>query len=51
MKRFFLPILLQVIYTLSFAQTAKYSNDFLNIGVGARWLSMGNTGVAIGFRC
>jgi hypothetical protein len=46
MKRFFLPILLQVIYTLSFAQTAKYSNDFLNIGVGAKWLAMGNTGVA-----
>ncbi|MDD3891384.1 MAG: PorV/PorQ family protein [Bacteroidales bacterium] len=29
------------------AQTAKYSNDFLNIGVGARWLAMGNTGVAL----
>ncbi len=28
------------------AQTAKYSNDFLNIGVGAKWLAMGNTGVA-----
>lgn len=30
----------------AYAQTAKYSNDFLNIGVGARWLAMGNTGVA-----
>lgn len=29
------------------AQTAKYSNDFLNIGVGAQWLAMGNTGVAL----
>ena len=28
------------------AQTAKYSNDFLNIGVGAKWLAMGSTGVA-----
>lgn len=28
------------------AQTAKYSNDFLNIGVGAKWMAMGNTGVA-----
>jgi len=29
-----------------FSQTAKYSNDFLNIGVGAKWLGMGNVGVA-----
>lgn len=28
------------------AQVAKYSNEFLNIGVGARALGMGNTGVA-----
>lgn len=27
-------------------QIAKYSNEFLNIGVGARALGMGNTGVA-----
>jgi len=30
----------------TYSQTAKYSNDFLNIGVGARWLAMGSTGVA-----
>ena len=29
-----------------FAQTVKYSNEFLAIGVGARALAMGNTGVA-----
>src|SRR5215208_5817303 len=28
------------------AQTAKYSNEFLNIGVGARALGMGNANVA-----
>lgn len=28
------------------AQIVKYSNEFLNIGVGARSLGMGNTGVA-----
>ncbi len=32
----------------AFSQVAKYSNDFLDIGVGARWLSMGSTGVAGG---
>lgn len=31
-----------------FAQSAKYSNDFLNIGVGAKWMAMGSTGVAMG---
>jgi hypothetical protein len=45
MKRFFLVILLAIIHFSVLAQAAKYSNDFLNIGVGARWLSMGNTGV------
>ena len=47
MKRFLsIAALIQLVCTLSFAQTAKYSNDFLNIGVGAKWLAMGNTGVA-----
>lgn len=41
-------IALFVFFGLSLsAQTAKYSNDFLNIGVGAQWLAMGNTGVAL----
>lgn len=46
MKRFSFTILIIVIHLATLAQTAKYSNDFLNIGVGARWLAMGNVGVA-----
>ena len=26
---------------------SKYSNDFLNIGAGSRWMGMGNSGVAL----
>ena len=29
-----------------YSQTAKYSNDFLSIGVGAKWLGMGSIGSA-----
>ena len=29
-----------------FGQTAKYSNDFMHIGIGAKWMGMGNTGTA-----
>lgn len=32
--------------TISIAQVAKYSNEFLNVGVGARALSMANANVA-----
>jgi hypothetical protein len=32
--------------TSVFSQTAKYSNDFLSIGVGAKWMGMGSTGSA-----
>jgi hypothetical protein len=35
-----------VIPVLSFAQFRKYSNEFLNIGAGARGLAMGNAQVA-----
>ena len=35
-----------VIPALSFAQFRKYSNEFLNIGAGARGLAMGNAQVA-----
>lgn len=34
------------ISTISFAQIAKYSNEFLSVGVGARALSMANANVA-----
>lgn len=46
MKFFFLPFLFLFTCFSALPQTAKYSNDFLNIGVGARWLAMGNVGVA-----
>lgn len=42
MKRFFLIGLL-ISSTLVFAQTRKYSNEFLNIGVDAQAMAMGNT--------
>lgn len=47
MKRLAIVALLAFVSISLNAQTAKYSNDFLNIGVGARWLAMGNTGVAL----
>ncbi len=43
-KELFLLLILSNFAALS--QTAKYSNDFLNIGVGAKWMGMGNTGSA-----
>ncbi len=46
MKRVVFLFFISILHLSAFAQTAKYSNDFLNIGVGARWLAMGNTGVA-----
>lgn len=46
MNRFLIFILFSTISYGLLAQTTKYSNDFLNIGVGAKWLAMGNTGVA-----
>lgn len=45
-KSVFIAFLLLYGSTL-LGQVAKYSNDFLNIGVGARWMAMGNTGVAL----
>jgi hypothetical protein len=44
-----LKFLLPVLFILSFgikAQVRKYSNEFLNIGVGARALGMGNANIA-----
>ncbi len=45
MKHLFLGISLLLTFVLQ-SQIVKYSNEFLNIGVGARALGMGNTGVA-----
>lgn len=47
MRRTFAIILLIVASNTLWGQIAKYSNDFLNIGVGAKWLAMGNSGVAL----
>jgi len=46
MRRIVLFLILVFAYTSVFSQTAKYSNDFLSIGVGAKWMGMGNTGTA-----
>ncbi len=45
--KFLLYILTLLIPIFSYSQSAKYSNDFLNIGVGAKWMAMGNTGVSL----
>ena len=45
MKRL-LPVLLFLISCPGFAQIAKYSNEFLSVGVGARALAMANANVA-----
>jgi hypothetical protein len=44
-RRILIPVLL-FIANLTYSQTAKYSNEFLSIGVGARSLSMSNATVA-----
>lgn len=44
-RRLIIPILL-LFTNLTYGQTAKYSNEFLSIGVGARSLSMSNASVA-----
>ena len=45
MKHFIFGFFL-IISSLGFAQIAKYSNEFLSVGVGARALSMANANVA-----
>ncbi|MCK5171166.1 MAG: PorV/PorQ family protein [Bacteroidales bacterium] len=44
-RKILIPVLL-CIANLTYSQTAKYSNEFLSIGVGARSLSMSNAIVA-----
>jgi len=46
MRRIVLTSLILASCTSVFSQTAKYSNDFLNIGVGAKWMGMGSIGSA-----
>lgn len=42
----FITLLITFISTTSYSQFRKYSNEFLNIGAGARGLSMGSSQVA-----
>lgn len=42
----FLFIFFIFIFNKNYSQIVKYSNDFLNIGVGARYLSQGNCAVS-----
>lgn len=47
MKRSLLFFVVTLLFLGSYAQTAKYSNEFLSLGVGARGLSMSNTLTAL----
>ncbi|HCT30804.1 MAG TPA: hypothetical protein DIW31_08725 [Bacteroidales bacterium] len=46
MRRIALFILFFAYNHFVFSQAAKYSNDFLSIGVGAKWMGMGSVGTA-----
>ena len=45
-NRLYLPLLTSLIFFSATAQFRKYSNEFLNIGAGARGLAMGSAQVA-----
>src|SRR4051812_13838155 len=45
-SRIYLSLLMTVFSFSAFAQFRKYSNEFLNIGAGARGLAMGSAQVA-----
>ena len=47
MRKVVAILLIFGLFVAGFAQTAKYSNAFLSLGVGARGLSMSNSMVAI----
>lgn len=47
MKKLFIVIFLISVSFYGWAQTAKYSNEFLSLGLGARGLGMANTMTAI----
>src|SRR3982750_742455 len=44
--RFYVTLVVLMVQQFSYAQFRKYSNEFLNIGAGARGLSMGSAQVA-----
>jgi hypothetical protein len=45
-NRLYLPLLASLLFYSATAQFRKYSNEFLNIGAGARGLSMGSAQIA-----
>jgi len=47
MKKNVLSLLIVAFCSFTYAQTAKYSNEFLSLGVGARALSMSNAMVSL----
>jgi hypothetical protein len=47
MKKYTLIVVILLACWLGNAQTAKYSNEFLSLGVGAKGLSMANALVSI----
>ena len=47
MKRVVLTLLAVAFALSTFGQTAKYSNEFLSLGIGARGLGMSNTMTSI----
>ena len=46
MPRVYLSLLMTILSLSCYAQFRKYSNEFLNIGAGARGLAMGSAQVA-----
>jgi hypothetical protein len=46
MPKFYLSLLMTILSLSCFAQFRKYSNEFLNIGAGARGLAMGSAQIA-----
>ena len=46
MKKVLLITVLGVLITQSYAQVLKYSNEFLNIGIGGRAMAMGGSVIA-----
>ena len=47
MKKLLLALFITAVGCTAFAQTAKYSNEFLSLGIGARGLGMSNTMTSI----
>ncbi len=47
MRKYLSTLLLQIIAISAWSGAPKYSNDYLNIGVGARYLALGSCGNAL----